>query len=67
MTWMGHKTITETMRYVHVANAHRRPTPPTMLAAAGTEVDPDRRILLMLGGRLGNGWATTPGEVCKSS
>lgn len=25
MTWMGHMTITETMRYVHVAIAHRRP------------------------------------------
>ncbi|MCU1278318.1 MAG: hypothetical protein JWM53_1864 [bacterium] len=51
MTWMGHKTITETMRYVHVANAHRRPIPPDVLAAPGTEVDPDRRIVMMLGSR----------------
>jgi integrase len=58
MTWMGHKTITETMRYVHVANAHRRPIPPDVLAAAGSEVDPDRRIVLMLGGR---GTSVAPG------
>jgi hypothetical protein len=32
-----------------VANAHRRPIPKHVLAAAGTEVDPDRRITLMLG------------------
>jgi integrase len=51
MTWMGHKTITETMRYVHVANAHRRPIPPLVIASAGAEVDPDRRIILMLGAR----------------
>jgi hypothetical protein len=51
MTWMGHTTITETMRYVHVANAHRRPIPAQVLSGAGGEVDPDRRILLMLGCR----------------
>ena len=51
MTWMGHKTITETMRYVHVANAHRRPIPEDVLAAPGAEVDPDRRIVKMLGSR----------------
>ena len=28
MTWMGHKRIDETMRYVHVATAHRRPLAP---------------------------------------
>ncbi len=51
--WMGHRRIDETMLYVHVAGAHHRPTPPELLHAAGTEVDPDRRILLMLGARVG--------------
>ena len=41
---------TETMRYVHVASAHKRPIPEEVIAAAKSEIDPDRRILLMLGG-----------------
>jgi hypothetical protein len=53
MTWMGHKTITETMRYVHVAHAHRRATPDVVLSAAQRETDPDLRVLLMLGARKG--------------
>jgi integrase len=59
MTWMGHKTISETMRYVHVANAHRRQIPEEVLRAAGTEIDPDRRVLLMLGARRGTPVAPT--------
>ena len=51
MTWMGHKTIEETMRYVHVANAHGRPIPKHVLDAVGSEIDPERRILKMLGAR----------------
>ncbi len=50
MTWMGHKRIDETMRYVHVATAHRRPLPAPVLEAAG-ESDPDRRVLAMLARR----------------
>ena len=50
MTWMGHKRIDETMRYVHVATAHRRPLPTPILAATN-EPDPDRRVLAMLGRR----------------
>ena len=50
-TWMGHKRIDETMLYVNFAGAHMRPIPPTVLLAAGTEVDPDQRILRMLGAR----------------
>jgi integrase len=53
MTWMGHKTITETLRYVHVANAHRRQIPEVVIRAAGTEIDPDRRVLCLLGARRG--------------
>jgi integrase len=49
--WLGHKRIDETMLYVHVAEAHRRDLPPAILAAAAAEVDPDRRILAMLGSR----------------
>jgi integrase len=51
MTWLGHKRIDETMRYVHVADSHRREIPPEVLAAATGEIDPDRRILKMLGSR----------------
>jgi hypothetical protein len=51
MTWLGHKRIDETMRYVHVADSHRRDLPPEVLAAAEGELDPDRRILKLLGGR----------------
>ena len=51
MTWMGHKRIEETMRYVHVAESHRRELPPELLAATEGEFDPDRRILKLLGGR----------------
>ena len=50
-TWMGHKRIDETMLYVNFAGAHMRPIPPTVLLAAGTDVDPDQRILKMLGAR----------------
>jgi hypothetical protein len=49
----------ETMRYVHVANAHRRQIPEEVLRAAGTEIDPDRRVVLMLGARRGTPVAPT--------
>ncbi|HEU4726552.1 MAG TPA: site-specific integrase [Kofleriaceae bacterium] len=52
--WMGHKRIDETMIYVHVAEDHRRDIPERVLSAAAGEADPDRRILLMPGGRGGN-------------
>jgi hypothetical protein len=45
---MGHKRIDETMIYVHVAENHRREIPEVVVAAAATELDPDRRILKML-------------------
>ena len=48
---MGHKRIDETMLYVHIAENHRREIPPSILAAAQTETDPDRRVLQMLGAR----------------
>ena len=49
-SWMGHKRIDETMIYVHVAENHRREIPEAIMAAA-TELDPDRRVLAMLGAR----------------
>jgi integrase len=52
MTWLGHKRMEETMRYVHVADAHARELPQEVLAAADGEHDPDRRILKLLGGRV---------------
>ncbi len=49
--WMGHKRIDETMLYVHVAEAHVRELPEEIRDAAIGEVDPDARILRMLGAR----------------
>jgi hypothetical protein len=51
MSWMGHKLINETHRYVHVADAHMRALPPAIQAAT-TEPHADRRILKMLGARM---------------
>jgi integrase len=50
-SWMGHKRIDETMIYVHVAEHHRREIPLHIIEAAKGEIDPDRRILKMLGAR----------------
>ncbi len=50
-SWMGHKTITETLRYVHVAEDHMRPLPDEILEDSKGMVDPDRRILKMLAAR----------------
>jgi integrase len=51
MTWLGHKHMDETLRYVHVADNHRRELPPKLIEAAAGEFDPDRRILKLLGAR----------------
>ena len=53
-SWMGHKRIDETMIYVHMAENHRREIPQGILEAAHGEIDPDRRILAMLGARGAN-------------
>lgn len=50
-SWLGHKRIEETMIYVSYANAHRTPIPADVLAAGTGEIDPDRRVLKMLGAR----------------
>lgn len=49
--WMGHKRLEETYRYVHVANAHRRPLPEEVLHAMQSEIEPTRQTLAMLGAR----------------
>ncbi len=51
MQWLGHKRIDETMLYVHFAEAHLRPLPEPVLMAQRNELDPDRRIVLMLDAR----------------
>jgi len=51
MTWLGHKAMTETLRYVHVAEVHRRDLPQEILAEAHGELEPDRRIIKLLGAR----------------
>jgi hypothetical protein len=48
---MGHKRIDETMLYVHVAENHRRDIPEGIVSAALGELEPDRRVLKMLGAR----------------
>jgi len=55
--WMGHKRIEETMLYVHVAENHRRDIPGDIASAARREVEPDRRVLRMLGARGSHGAA----------
>jgi integrase len=51
MTWMGHKRVDETMLYVHLAQQHRREIPQPVLKSGARELDPDLRILAMLGER----------------
>lgn len=51
MAWMGHKCIEETLLYVHVADAHHRTLPETIIAAGSKQADPDRRIIAMLAAR----------------
>ena len=58
-SWLGHKRIEETLRYVHVAKDHRRPLPPHVVAAGKIEADPDQRIIAMLGSRVPNGTRLT--------
>jgi len=43
--------VDESMIYVNLANAHRRPIPEIILAAADDERDPDTRIMKVLGAR----------------
>ncbi len=40
------------MLYVHVAEAHAREWPDPVHEAARVEIDPDRRIIAMLGARV---------------
>jgi integrase len=61
--WMGHARMDETLLYVHLAQAHPRPLPQAMIEAAAGELDPDRRVLVMLAARtpkLGHGSVATP-------
>lgn len=65
-SWLGHKSMEETMRYVHVAEHHRREIPPEVLHASEGVADNTRRTLAMLGARAnvnwrGNGVATEAG------
>ena len=72
MHWMGHKRIDETMRYVHLVEAHMRPLPEEIVAAGSSIADPDRRVLAMLSKRgdllekRGNMVATASHEIAKS-
>jgi len=59
--WLGHKRIDETMLYVHVAESHAREWPDAVKAATSRELDPDKRILAMLGARGSHVAAQTTG------
>jgi hypothetical protein len=48
---MGHERIDETMLYVHVAENHWREIPEGIVSVALGEMDPDRRVLKLLGAR----------------
>ncbi len=61
MTWMGHKKIDETMRYVQFADDHHRSVPSSILNAGEVFADPNQRIIAMLGAR-GNMAATEDRE-----
>jgi integrase len=51
--WLGHSTIDMTLRYVHHADEHHRPLPADILAAGAAIMDPDERVIAMLGARSG--------------
>jgi hypothetical protein len=53
---MGHRSITETMIYVHVASAHQRPLPEELKRTHVVVDDPDRRITVLLGQRASVKW-----------
>jgi hypothetical protein len=57
--WLGHKRIDETMIYVHVAEVHGRELPEEIQRAAVGIMDPDARVLAMLGAR---GKTVAPGS-----
>jgi integrase len=56
--WLGHSTINMTMRYVHHVEEHNRPIPDDILAAGNAVVDPDARVIAMIGARSGSSVAT---------
>jgi hypothetical protein len=49
--WLGHSSINMTMRYVHHVQTHHRPIPEEILAAPIGLIDPDERVIAMLGAR----------------
>jgi integrase len=62
--WLGHSTINMTMRYVHHVEEHHRPIPEDILSTGAAILDPDQRVIAMLGARSaalrGNTVATAP-------
>jgi hypothetical protein len=49
--WPGHSTINMTRRYVHHVEEHHRPIPEEILSAGAANLDPDQRVIAMLGAR----------------
>ena len=48
--WLGHSSLTMTLRYIHFAEAHAWPIADEVLIA-GADLLPDRRIVAQLGAR----------------
>jgi len=65
--WLGHKRIDETMLYVHVAESHAREWPEPVQEAASRELDPDKRILAMLGARVRGSHVAANGAASEGS
>lgn len=61
MSWMGHKRIEETMRYVHLASHHWRPLPQRIVEAGEGEIDPARKVIKMLSARAWQKHGTSTG------
>ena len=49
--WLGHSTLTMTLRYVHFAEAHAWPIADEVLTAGADILHPDRRVIAQLGTR----------------
>jgi integrase len=66
--WMGHKSMEETMGYVHLAQNHRREIPAVVMQAGQGVMDPDQRVMAQLGARVlvdfrGSEMAAEPGTL----
>lgn len=60
--WLGHSTLSMTLRYVHFAEAHSWPIPDVVLTAGAELLQPERRLVAQLGARPAIPWQTRGNE-----